>query len=306
VTTSNSPISKKTGIAAQQSDIVIAPDGSIHISFLWDDLRDLAGLAARESKPAPEWNLPLGHLFLASAEYKSCHLCPKQCGFDRDSSRHPRCGDALLRVSNVGITLGDEPPIRGTRGSGAIMLAGCPLRCPSCHNPEKVADGAVTDAAGFFGICKSLLEEGAHNIQILSPTVHLPSLRILLAELKRTGFPLPIVLKSSGYERVEELRKLDGLVDIYLPDLKFGSCSAWAVRAGVRNYFSEARDSIEEMIRQVGNLALNEEGLASRGVLVRHVEAPLPPAEKKEILTYLDSLRGRAAVFLNSHFVSLE
>jgi putative pyruvate formate lyase activating enzyme len=169
-----------------------------------------------------------------------------------------------------------------------------------------VASGEATDAAGFFAICDRLRKDGAHNIQILSPTVHLPALRVLLKVLKGTAFPLPIILKSSGFESVAELRKLEGLVDIYLPDLKFGSCSAWAVRAGVRNYFFVAREAIEEMIRQTGNLSTNEQGIALKGVLVRHVEAPLPAAEKREILDYLDSLKGRAAVFLNSHFTNLE
>jgi putative pyruvate formate lyase activating enzyme len=284
---------------------VIGPDGSVHISFLWDDLRELAGLGPAVGFEPTAWTAPPG-VALASPDYDECALCPKACGFDRFLARHPRCGDALLRVSNVGITLGDEPAIRGTRGSGAIMLAGCPLKCPSCHNPEKVADGVPTDATGFFGICEGLLRDGAHNIQILSPTVHFPALRTLLGELRRSGFPLPVVLKSSGYESISELRKLEGLVDVYLPDLKFGGCSSWAVRAGVRNYFSVAREAISEMIRQVGDLHLAPDGTAVRGVLVRHVEAPLPEAEKQEISAYLDSLRGQAAISRQAHFVSLE
>ncbi|MGZ3720188.1 MAG: radical SAM protein [Bdellovibrionota bacterium] len=289
----------------QQSDITIGPDGTVHISFLWDDLSDLAGLPPAEKAHAREWIAPAS-VSLASAEYAECRLCPKQCGFDRIAARHPRCGDSLLRVSNVGLTMGDEPSIRGTRGSGAIMLAGCPLKCPSCHNPEKVANGEAVTAEEFFALCGSLLASGAHNVQILSPTVHLPALRALLRELKASGFPIPIVLKSSGFERVEEIRALNGLIDIYLPDLKFGSCSAWAVRAGVRNYFEVARECIEEMISQVGPLEFDAEGVARRGVLVRHVEAPLPTQEKEEIRAYLASLKGRAEVHFNPHFVNLE
>ena len=293
---------------SQETDIVIGPDGSVLLSFLWEDLRDLAGLAPAASAPAPapNWRAPTREVSLASAEYSSCALCPKRCGFDRVAKRHPRCGDSLLRVSNVGLTMGDEPPIRGTRGSGAVMFAGCPLKCPSCHNPEMVADGVPADAAAFFGICESLVTSGAHNLQLLSPTVHLPALRILLRELRDARFPLPVVLKSSGFERVEELRRLEGLVDIYLPDLKFGGYSAWAVRAGARDYFSVARAAIGEMIRQVGDLELDEAGIARRGVLVRHVEAPLPPGEKAEISEFLDSLRGRAHVSRLAQFVSLE
>lgn len=295
-------------MSKQQSDITIGPDGSVHISFLWDDLRDLAGLDPRPAplQDGPSWRAPYGALAMESAEYAECRLCPKACGFDRNAKAHPRCGDSLLRVSNSGLTLGDEPAIRGTRGSGAIMLAGCPLKCPSCHNPEMVATGTPTTGEAFLRICEDLLAQGAHNVQILSPTVHLPALRVALAALKLHGFPLPIVLKSSGFESVAELRKLEGLVDIYLPDLKFGSCSAWAVRAGVRSYFAVAKEAIDEMIRQVGPLQMDAAGLATSGVLVRHVEAPLPAGEKAELRAYLAGLSGRASVSFLDTFVNLE
>lgn len=296
-------------MSKQQSDITISPDGTVHISFLWDDLRDLAGLPPLEqdgSIEALSWTAPKAELSLASPEYASCNLCPKGCGFNREAKPHPRCGDSLLRVSNVGLTMGDEPAIRGTRGSGAIMLAGCPLKCPSCHNPEKVAHGDAVTAPEFLKICEDLLHQGAHNIQILSPTVHLPALRVALRALRESGFPLPIVLKSSGFERVEEIEKLAGLVDIYLPDLKFGSCSAWAVRAGVRNYFAVAKEAIEAMIVQAGPFRAGPEGLALSGVLVRHVSAPLPDAEKAELRGFLAGLEGRAEVSVLDTFVSLE
>lgn len=294
-------------MSKQQSDITIGPDGSVHISFLWDDLRDLAGLEpAEKDGSGPHWRALSGHFPLASAEYGECRLCPKSCGFDRNAKAHPRCGDSLLRVSSSGLTLGDEPVIRGTRGSGAIMLAGCPLKCPSCHNPEQVAHGEPVTGEAFLRICEDLVAQGAHNLQLLSPTVHLPALRMMLTELKKSGFPVPVVLKSSGFESVAELRKLEGLVDIYLPDLKFGSCSAWAVRAGVRSYFAVAREAIEEMIRQVGPLRVDDGGVAVSGVLVRHVEAPLPAAEKAELRAYLAGLEGRASVSFLDTFVNLE
>jgi putative pyruvate formate lyase activating enzyme len=296
-------------MSKQQSDITISPDGTVHISFLWDDLRDLAGLPPVEKAGGLEafsWTAPEGELSLSSPEYASCSLCPKTCGFNREAKAHPRCGDSLLRVSNVGLTMGDEPAIRGTRGSGAIMLAGCPLKCPSCHNPEKVAQGDAVSGPGFLKICEDLLHRGAHNIQILSPTVHLPALRVALRALKDSGFPLPVVLKSSGFERAEEIEKLAGLVDVYLPDLKFGSCSAWAVRAGVRHYFAVAKDAIEAMIRQAGPFCTDSSGLAVSGVLVRHVSAPLPDTEKAELHAFLAGLEGRAAVSVLDTFVSLE
>jgi putative pyruvate formate lyase activating enzyme len=302
-------------LITQQSDITIESDGNINISFLWDDLKDLAdALSARgehgkiqRAKPRRDWTLPeASSLPELTGEFLSCKLCPKSCGFNRVERKHPTCGDHLLRVSTFGVTFGDEPEIRGESGSGAIMLSGCPLTCPSCHNPEKVAHGVPTSIRDFLEICRELLLLGAENIQILSPTVHFPHLRVALKILKDNLFPIPIVLKSSGYESVEELQKLNGLVDIYLPDFKFGSCSQWSLQAGVKNYFSKAQIAVHEMIRQVGPIILDERGLAQRGVLIRHVEAPLPYEEKSEIKKFLMSLPPGVRVSYLNHFVSLE
>jgi putative pyruvate formate lyase activating enzyme len=277
--------------ATRQSDIVITADGKIHISFLWDDLADLALPSAEEVYPALSWTPPLTLPVFSLTEYESCELCPKACGFNRVSSLHPTCGDEKLRVSNSGLSLGDEREIRGTRGSGIIMLSGCPLTCPSCHNPEKVAHGNETSPQEFMGLCADLLAQGAHNIQILSPTVHLPALRMVLQALKDSGFPLPVIFKSSGYESVSELKKLKGLVDVYLPDFKFGSCSEWGKKSGVKDYFEQSTLAIEEMRAQTGAAVLDANGLITRGVLIRHVEAPLPVSEKKQIKDYLDGLK---------------
>lgn len=290
----------------QQSDIVITTDGRVFVSFLWDDLESLknpvslqpvAAVAAAPNRPALAY--PIN-------EYRHCHLCPKQCGFDRTRAHHKSCGDYQLRVATSGVTFGDEPEVRGQRGSGAIMLSGCPLKCPSCHNPEMVADGTVVSIGEFLGMADDLYARGAHNIQILSPTVHLPALRVALAELKTTDFPLPIILKSSGYELVEELVKLEGLVDVYLPDFKFGSCSQWSARAGVKDYFDVALHAIAEMFRQTGSLQLDVDGTVLRGVMVRHLRAPLPQHERLEIESLLASLPAGIGVSYSDNFVSFE
>lgn len=290
----------------QQSDILITADGRVFVSFLWDDLEPLRNSPAPPSAATLRAPSARRALALPTDEYRRCRMCPKQCGFDRTRARHKTCGDYRLRVAAAGLSLGDEPEVRGERGSGAIMLSGCPLKCPSCHNPEMVADGAPVSINEFLEIVDNLLSRGAHNIQILSPTVHLPALRIALAELKATGFPLPIILKSSGYESIEELRKLDGLVDVYLPDFKFGSCSAWGVRAGVRDYFDVASGVIAEMFRQVGALRKAPNGTLCRGVLVRHVRPPLPPQECREIESFLAHLPSGIGISYSEDFVSLE
>ena len=312
--TSKNPPPKSEKFPPQQTDITIDADGKIHLSFLWDDLRGLPGALVADTlqntgslQPRPEWHPPLLELSADHVrKYESCSLCPKECGFNRWKNAHPTCGDWKLRVSNSGITYGDEPEIRGQTGSGAIMLSGCPLKCPSCHNPEKVADGTPVSPLEFLEICKSLYDRGAENIQILSPTVHLAMLIPILTALKKNSFPIPIVFKSSGYENLEQLKALDGLVDVYLPDLKFGSCSLWSKRAGVRDYFEQTKAAISEMIKQTGALQLDSRGVAKRGVLVRHVEAPLPESEKAQILAFLSLLPEGVAVSIQNTFVSLE
>jgi|GEM_PF-1834334 len=313
MSSTSNQIPKSEKSPPQQSDIVIDPDGKIHISFLWEDLRDLPRSLNEKyvsAKPAfilRNWN-PTEFKSPDSllSEYEHCKLCPKECGFNRVKNKHPTCGDFELRVATFGISFGDEPEIRGTGGSGAIMLSGCPLKCPSCHNPEKVADGTAINAQDFFSLCKKLYEDGAHNIQILSPTVHMPILRVLLRSLKSDSFPIPIVLKSSGYESVDQLRSLEGLVDIYLPDFKFGQCSQWSQRAGVKNYFEVAVAALHEMARQVGALEVDDQGVATKGVLVRHVQAPLPSAEKTQIRNFLNQLPEGIRVSYQDNFVSLE
>ncbi|NDD91232.1 radical SAM protein [bacterium] len=242
----------------------------------------------------------------ARDEYRSCQLCPKKCGFNRLEKSHPTCGDSSLRVATFGISHGDEPAIRGTQGSGAIMLSGCPLKCPSCHNPEKVSHGTPTSPEAFLRICKDLYDRGAHNIQILSPTVHLPALRAVLIALRESRFPLSIVLKSSGYESVEQLQRLEGLVDVYLPDFKFGPHSSWSRRAGVRDYFEKASTAVHEMFRQVGGLTLDASGVAKKGVLIRHVRAPLPADEQALIDRFLGTLPAEIGLSIQNNFVTLE
>lgn len=287
----------------QQSDIIIRPDGEVVVSFLWDDLSHLVGRKAPEKKESP-FAVDAPEDF-SSEEYRSCKLCPKACGFNRVEKVHPSCGDHQLRVANAGVSFGDEAPIRGERGSAALMLSGCPLRCPSCHNPEMVQTlGDAYSLQDFLSLAWSFSE--AENLQILSPTVHLPKLREALIHLRRQNFPLPILFKSSGFESVEQLKKFEGLVDIYLPDFKFGSCSPWAKQAKAKDYFHHATLAVEEMIRQVGGFVRDSRGVGQRGVFVRHVLAPLPPPERQEILKYLKSLPEGVEVSILDNFQVLD
>ncbi len=282
----------------QQSDVIIHPDGSISFSFLWKDEPDSVEYKRTSDIP----------LFLDSNldEYAQCEMCPKKCQFNRLDGVHPRCGDHELRVSTWGVTMGDEASIRGTHGSGAIMLAGCPLSCPSCHNPEMVQDGFIVTDREFIEICYQLESKKVHNIQILSPTVHMGRLIPILQYLRKREFKTPILFKSSGIESLEYLKKLRGLVDIYLPDFKYGPCSSFGLRAGFSDYFELAQENILEMIDQVGRPRFTNDGHMISGVLIRHVMAPISEIERRAIFQFFDYLKSSCSISIMDNFVSLE
>ena len=150
-----------------------------------------------------------------------------------------------------------------------------------------------------------MLAQGAHNIQILSPTVHFAKLKVLLKHLKKNKFPIPILLKSSGVESIGWLNQFLGLVDIFVPDFKYGPCSKFAVRSGFENYFVQAQRTINHMIKLVGKPVL-ENGVLTRGVLIRHVKAPIPEDERNKIYNYLESLGDKALISINDNFINLE
>ena len=302
----------------QQSDIVIDSKGIIHISFFWEDLKDLGNSNCSESlklpsasstdrviRPQREMKFP--DLDTVREEYRSCRLCPKACGFNRINQIHPRCGDWQIRVSNAGLSLGDEAMIAGSRGSGVVMLSGCPLSCYSCHNPEMVADGIPLTQNELFDLAWDLAERGAQNLQLLSPTVHTPLLLPVLKALKESQYPIPIIFKSSGYESVKQIRRFSGLIDIYLPDFKFGGCSALGSQAGARNYYEIASAVVDEMLVQTGSARFSAEGGLQSGVLVRHVKAPMPAVESAIIQdTLLDFEKRGAKISILDNFVPFD
>ena len=290
----------------KQSDIVIHPGGEVSVSFLWDDFgrgkKQNSGKIIQLKRP--KVNPVLEER--VDSFYLNCKMCPKECCFNRMKAPHPRCGGNEIRIGTWGCTFGDEPEIVGQGGSGAILFSHCPLSCPSCHNPEMVSKGTEVLSDKLIDICYRLYEEGAENIQLLSPTVHMPKLELVLKVLKQNHFPLPIVFKSSGNESLTFLKRMKGLVDVYLPDFKYGVHSEFAKRAGCPDYFLEAKETIREMIKQVGPPRLSQEGILLKGVLIRHVMAPIPEPERKSIFDFLDKFKNQCLVSVMDNFVNLE
>ena len=202
-----------------------------------------------------------------------CTLCPRRCGAERTAEagggfcRMP----GGLRVARAMLHRWEEPPISGRNGAGTVFFSGCTLGCVYCQNGDISAGGFGKDisTARLREIFEELIGQGAHNIELVTPTHFLPW--ILPALTPR--LPVPVVYNCGGYERAETLRTLEGLVDVYLPDLKYADGALAAELSGAADYFPVACEAIREMFRQVGPYVL-EDGLLTRGVVIRHLVLP--------------------------------
>ena len=208
---------------------------------------------------------------------KSCTLCPRKCGVDRTRGESGFCNLADdVAVSRALPHYGEEPPISGTRGAGTIFLSSCNLKCVYCQNYQisHDASGKRTDAEGLSTIMLALEKEDCHNIEPVTPTPQIPQVMEALFIARQRGLCLPLVYNSGGYENPEVLEILKGMVDIYLPDFKYGTEDDALVLSGVKDYTAHAILSIKEMVRQVGDEILMEDGAAKRGLLIRHLVIP--------------------------------
>lgn len=202
-----------------------------------------------------------------------CTLCPRRCGAERTAEagggfcRMP----GGLRVARAMLHHWEEPPISGQNGAGTVFFSGCTLGCVYCQNGDISAGGFGKDisTARLREIFEELIAQGAHNIELVTPTHFLPWILPTLTP----RLPVPVVYNCGGYERVETLRALEGLVDVYLPDLKYADGTLAAELSGAADYFPVACEAIREMFRQVGPYVL-EDGLLTRGVVIRHLVLP--------------------------------
>jgi len=237
----------------------------------------------------------------AQAHRARCMLCPRACGVDRSHGERGFCGaGAAPRVASFAVHLGEEPPICGTRGSGNVFLSGCNLACRFCQNYPISSLGAGRDlsvrefADGILG----LAGRGVHHINFVTPTPWVPQILEALLIARRAGLALPVVWNCGGYESVPVLRLLEGVVDIYLPDMKYASGRrAWALSRAPR-YPALNRRAVEEMVRQVGPLRVGRDGVAFRGVLVRHLVLPGGAADTRDVLAALQRIEPRLPVSL--------
>jgi putative pyruvate formate lyase activating enzyme len=223
---------------------------------------------------------------------RACTLCPRNCGVDRTAGRTGICGaGARASVSHGLLHHGEEPVLSGTAGSGTVFFSGCNLKCLFCQNYQIswLLEGEPADDEELAALMLDLQRRGAHNINLVSPThVVLPILRALRIALS-SDLEIPLVWNSNGYENAEVVQALDGIVDIYLPDLEYRSADISRRYSGAADYFERASEALREMSVQQPVLEIGPDGTARRGLLVRHLVLPGHVEDSLDVLRWLRS-----------------
>ncbi len=237
------------------------------------------------------------------AEMENCTLCPRNCGADRMHGQVGVCGvTSDIVVARAALHMWEEPCISGKEGSGTVFFSGCNLGCVYCQNYDIAhrKSGKTISVRELADIFLKLQKDGANNINLVTPTHYIPQIAEALNLSKSLGLRLPIVYNTSGYERVESLRLLDGLIDIYLPDLKYYSSDLSRKYSHASDYFEKASLAIAEMVRQTGEPIFrtkegnflfaeqyDDEALLYKGTIVRHLLLPGCLEDSKAIIRYL-------------------
>jgi len=238
--------------------------------------------------------LPVFRIDKALAELEKhetcCRLCPRECRVDRRAGEAGFCGLSFAPVVAAVLPhFGEEPPLSGTAGAGTVFFSSCNLRCLFCQNHQTSHGGMGREMTGE-GLARAMLrlqEKGCHNVEWVTPTPQLPAAVRALRIARKAGLVLPVVYNCGGYESPEVIALLEGVVDIYLSDFKFGSDEAAHCLAGVRDYVVHARGSLLEMVRQVGAGLEMDGEIARRGVIVRHLVLPGMAENTRDVLRWI-------------------
>ena len=221
---------------------------------------------------------------------KSCRVCPRQCGVNRLKGETGFCGMGLSPVvSSDNLHHGEEPPISGYKGSGTVFLTGCNLGCIFCQNYpiSHFKNGNVTKIPKLANMMLGLQKAGAHNINFVTPSHFVPQIMGALLIACQNGLSIPLVYNCGGYESLEVLQLLDGIVDIYMPDMKYSDSEMAEKYSSAPDYPEVNRRAIREMYRQVGDLKMNENGIAQKGLLIRHLVLPDNISGTSDVLRFI-------------------
>lgn len=219
-----------------------------------------------------------------------CDLCPRECKVNRILGKRGYCGsDYKLKISTYSLHYGEEEPISGYKGSGTIFFTNCSLRCEFCQNYtiSQLGEGDEYEIEDLAKMMIYLQNLGAHNINLVTPTHYSPHILLAISIAKEKGLKIPILYNTSGYEKVEILKYLDGIIDIYLPDAKYGDKIVAKKYSDAENYPEINIKAIKEMVRQVGFMKKDKNGIIERGVIVRHLILPNNIENSKLVLRLL-------------------
>ena len=243
-------------------------------------------------------------------KYENCILCPRKCGINRSTGQTGVCGvSSEIKVARAALHYWEEPCISGKRGSGAVFYSGCSLPCVFCQNRE-ISDGEpgkVISKERLRDIFMELAGKGANNINLVTPGQYIPDIVWAVNDAKSRGMKLPIIYNTSGYENVTELKLLEGIVDVYLPDFKYMDSTLSARYSRAKDYPSVAKQALSEMVRQQPDVVIDDAtGLIQKGVIVRQLLLPGHVNDAKAVLKYLyDTYHDHVYISMMSQFTPI-
>lgn len=243
-------------------------------------------------------------------KYEDCLLCPRKCGINRRTGQTGVCGvSSEIKVARAALHYWEEPCISGKKGSGAVFFSGCSLHCVFCQNRE-ISDGKagkVISKERLSDIFMELAVKGANNINLVTPGQYIPDIVWAVNDAKSRGMKLPIIYNTSGYENVTELKLLEGIVDVYLPDFKYMDSTLSARYSRAKDYPSVAKQALSEMVRQQPDVVIDDAtGLIQKGVIVRQLLLPGHVNDAKAVLKYLyDTYHDHVYISMMSQFTPI-
>ena len=243
-------------------------------------------------------------------KYENCLLCPRKCGINRRTGQTGVCGvSSEIKVARAALHYWEEPCISGKKGSGAVFFSGCSLHCVFCQNRE-ISDGKegkVISKERLSDIFMELADKGANNINLVTPGQYIPDIVWAVNDAKSRGMKLPIIYNTSGYENVTELKLLEGIVDVYLPDFKYMDSTLSAMYSRAKDYPSVAKQALSEMVRQQPDVVIDDvTGLIQKGVIVRQLLLPGHVNDAKAVLKYLyDTYHDHVYISMMSQFTPI-
>lgn len=243
-------------------------------------------------------------------KYENCLLCPRKCGINRRTGQTGVCGvSSEIKVARAALHYWEEPCISGKRGSGAVFFSGCSLHCVFCQNRE-ISDGKegkVISKERLSDIFIELADKGANNINLVTPGQYIPDIVWAVNDAKSRGMKLPIIYNTSGYENVTELKLLEGIVDVYLPDFKYMDSTLSARYSRAKDYPSVAKQALSDMVRQQPDVVIDDAtGLIQKGVIVRQLLLPGHVNDAKAVLKYLyDTYHDHVYISMMSQFTPI-